>query len=262
MGILYQNIADDKDVPSVDNSSGATTTKKVSSTSSAKAKKIQKKKRSLAVSDSSLDPYFGVPKMTTFRYSSTNVFSLPDVTTRARHLDLVWMMSHALETDVLPMRVGFNARFYKDSLPRQEVHYMQNLNEPITSLAVLRHTLETTQKCAEECNQKYGLVTYDLNAAKPAMQIQATDAPTFDDVFIMMGAFHIEMAFFKAVGKLIAESGGPDALTETEVIASGSLNGFISGKHFNRCKRVHPLLALALEILHLRAFLKTCDFDR
>ena len=54
---------------------------------------------------------------------------------------------------------------------------MPNLKEPITSLAVVRHTLETTQKCAEECHQEYGVVTYDLNAAKPAMQIQATESP-------------------------------------------------------------------------------------
>lgn len=172
--------------------------------------------------------------MNIFQCKSTYVFSLPDVTTRMRHLDYVWMMSHFLETNVLPMWVGFNARFYKDRLPKQEVCYMPNLKEPITSLAVV-HTLQTTQKCAAECHQEYGVVMYDLKAAKPAMQMQASESPKFDDVFIMMDAFHIEIAFFKVIGKLVAQSGGTDALTETEVIAPRLLNGLIRGSILCLC---------------------------
>ena len=48
-------------------------------------------------------------------------------------------------------------------------------------------------------------------------------------------------------------------LRATDVLASGSLNGYLSGKHFNRCKRLHPILALAFEILHFLAFLKTYE---
>ena len=39
------------------------------------------------------------------------------------------------------------------------------------------------------------------------------------------------------------------------MLAPGSLNGFLTGKHFNRCKRLHPILGLALEIKHFKAFL-------
>ena len=67
------------------------------------------------------------------------------------------------------------------------------------------------------------------------------------------------MAFFKALGKLLSESGGPEMLTESDALAPGSLNGFLKGKHFNRCKRLHPILALAFEILHFLAFLETYE---
>ena len=259
MGILYQNLPDDDD-QSVINHTNATRAA-VNTASTPGMKKTTKKKRSLNSSDVPLEPYIGVPKMTIFNYKDTSVFSLPDVSIRAKHLDFMWMISHALEVGIFPMWVGFNSIFYKDNLPKQTIRYMPNMKEPITSLAVVRQTLETTQKCAEECNQEYGIVTYDLNAAKPAMQIQVTESPRFDNVFIMLGAFHIEMTFFKALGKLIAESDGPDMLTETGVIAPGSLNGVLTGKHFNRCKRIHPLLAFAFESLHFKAFLKTCDFE-
>lgn len=47
----------------------------------------------------------------------------------------------------------------------------------------------------------------------------------------------------------------------TELLASGSINGFITGKHFNRCKRIHPLISLAITILHFRRFLKDSDIE-
>ena len=102
-------------------------------------------------------------------------------------------------------------------------------------------------------------VIYDLDAAKLAMQMQASEKPKFDDIFIMPGAFHIEMVIFKAIGKIISDSNGPDVLTDSQVLAPVSLNGFLTGKHFNRCKRLHPILALAFEILHFKSFLATYE---
>ena len=155
------------------------------------------------------------------------------------------------------MWVGFNSKYHEDRIPKQIVRYMPNMIQPITSLDTVQETLKLTRLCAKECNQKYGIVTYDLNAAKPAFQIQATENPLYDDIFIMLGPFHIELTFFKAIGKLIAESGGPSLLTETSVLNGGSVHGFLEGKNYNRCKKLHPILALAFEILHINAFLET-----
>ena len=75
----------------------------------------------------------------------------------------------------------------------------------------------------------------------------------------MFGAFHIQMAYFKVIGKLVAESGGPRMLTECQVLASGSLKSFLAGSFFNHCKCLHSILALAMQILHFREFLKTSN---
>jgi len=45
-------------------------------------------------------------------------------------------------------------------------------------------------------------------------------------------------------------------MIESNIIAPGSVNGIIEGKHFNRCKRLHPLMALGLQMLHFDQFLK------
>lgn len=64
------------------------------------------------------------------------------------------------------------------------------------------------------------------------------------------------MAYFKAVGKFIDNCGLTNIMVNEELLANGSVNGFISGKYFNRCKRLHPMIALALKMLHFESFLQ------
>ena len=118
--------------------------------------------------------------------------------------------------------------------------------------------MKISQKVAEECGESYAVITltYDLAIAKPALQIQAQEAPFYDNVFICFGAFHICLAYFGCLGYFLNGSGGPNILTENDVLAPGSLNGFLLGKHYNRCKRFHPLLATAMQSFHFNAFLE------
>ena len=44
--------------------------------------------------------------------------------------------------------------------------------------------------------KKYASVTYDLAIAKIEKRIQCEEKLQFDNVFIMFGSFHIELAFF------------------------------------------------------------------
>ena len=78
------------------------------------------------------------------------------------------------------------------------------------------------------------------------MQIQSEEAPLYDNVFVAFGPFHTELAYFGVLGHYLDASGGPEILIEQGVLAPGSLSGFLLGKHYNRCKRLHPLLAFAL----------------
>ena len=125
---------------------------------------------------------------------------------------------------------------------------------------MVEETLKRLQKVAAECNKYNTSVTYDLAIAKVAMQLQAEEKPTYDNVFIHLGPFHITCAFFfSMLGKYLAESGGSHILNETHVIEKGSLKSFLSGKSYNRCKRSHQLLEAAMEILHIQAFLDRFD---
>ena len=62
-----------------------------------------------------------------------------------------------------------------------------------------------------------------------AYSIQALQTPTFDKLIILLGNFHHELAFFGAVGTFLADSGIEYLNTEANVLAEGSLDGFMNG---------------------------------
>ena len=72
----------------------------------------------------------------------------------------------------------------------------------------------------------------------------------------MFGQFHIEGNIFSGIGKLLEGSGGPYLLSEARVVAMGSLNRFLKGKMYNRCRRSHLLLSTALHGLHFKRFME------
>lgn len=167
-----------------------------------------------------------------------------------------WSTAHFLSIPRVPMWVGFNNLIYEDKSRKQKVSYLTTINQSPTSAAVVRETMIRCKKAAEELGEDYIQVTYDLGIAKIALQIQSTEKPVFDYIFIHLGIFHVLLAYFKAIGKFIDGSGICEALVDAGLLASGSVNGFISGKHFNRCKRLYPLLAVVIQILHFEEYLE------
>ena len=168
--------------------------------------------------------------------------------------DVIWMADVSQNKDT-PMWVGWNAMIVPHDKRLHKIWYLPQINESPTSNAVVAETMKRSLCIASESGKQSITVTYDLAIAKLAMQIQSEEQPVFDNVFVALGSFHIELALFKAFGKVLAESGGPHILNECEVLAIGSLNGFINGKNYKCCKRMHELLALAMEILHFESFL-------
>lgn len=94
-------------------------------------------------------------------------------------------------------------------------------------------------------------VTYDLAIVKIALQLQANGPDKFSKLFIHLGGFHIMLSYFKAIGKVIDDCWLSTIMVESGLLASGSVSSFIDGKHFNRCKRLHPLIAVGLQIVHI-----------
>ena len=153
-----------------------------------------------------------------------------------------------------PMWVGWNAQHRIDKKATKKIWYLPAINQSPTSATVVKEMMKRAQQLAVECEKREFILTYDLAIAKIAMEIQIEETPTFDNIFVTLGSFHIEMTFFSVIGKYISESGRPHLLTESGIIENGSLTSFLLGKSYKRSKRIHQLLPLAMEVQHFNSF--------
>lgn len=101
------------------------------------------------------------------------------------------------------MWVGFNSEITGDDSPQQVISYLTPINSSPTNTAVVLETMQQSITILEELNQSYIQVTYDLAIAKIALQIQASEKPKFDRLFVHLGAFHLMLFYFKAIGKIM-----------------------------------------------------------
>ncbi len=191
----------------------------------------KQRKRLFEAKECHLKPYRKKPKMSKFDFRKEKV-PRPVNLTDMHYRDLFWMMS--LNLKETPMWGGYNSLIMVDPLPIQKIGYMENIPFPPTRLDVVAKTLQVTQQVAQECGEEYIAVTYDLAIAKPAIQMQIEEAPLYDNLFVCFGPFHTMLAYFGSLGWILDGSGGPYILIEAGVLAPGSLNGFLKGKHYNR----------------------------
>ena len=180
--------------------------------------------------------------------TASSTVSQPEKSDRVtlKALDLYWFWK--LREGKVPMHAGFISQYIKDPLPLQRICYMDPISSSPTNNDVVRETMVRTLNVVKEANQDFAIVTYDLAVAKKAYSIQEVERPLFDDLLILLGNFHVELAFYAAVGTMISASGIEFILTEADVLAEGSVNGFIKGKFYNRCTCIHDLLATDLEM--------------
>ena len=138
---------------------------------------------------------------------------------------------------------------------------MDPISAPPTRNDVVRETMSRTMRVAAETGQEYGVVTYDLAVTLKAYCIQALDSPIFDKLLIMLVNFHLELAFYGAIGTYISDSGIEHLLTDSGILAEGSLMGFLKGKFYNQCARVHEMLAQVMERKLYESFVTTVPKD-
>lgn len=247
VGIIYQDVVDTPDTMAADDRRASTS-----------AIGSKRRRRAFNADSTEIPMYTKRPMLVETLSPLENLLKLATCDSKIvfEKIHFAWIIAHHLSIPKVPMWVGFNSLMFKDNSKVQTVSYLTTINESPTNPAVVRETMVRSQKAAAELGEEYIEVTYDLGIAKIAFQIQSSEKPRFDNLFIHMGGFHTMSSFFKAIGKFIDGSGICEVLVDAGLLASGSINGLISGKHFNRCRRLYPLLALVIQNLHFESFLE------
>ncbi|GBP40287.1 hypothetical protein EVAR_83977_1 [Eumeta japonica] len=105
------------------------------------------------------------------------------------------------------MWVGFNALIANDKNITQDIFYLTPINESPTKDYVVHETMMRSIKGAEECEQQYAQVHYDLAIASKSLKIQNSELRRNEDstlkrIFVHLGLLHIAMSQFKVIGDI------------------------------------------------------------
>ena len=160
-----------------------------------------RRRRTFESSPLQLEPYHKKPRMLNEAMLSLDDprrANNPPSLKEAKLMDLAWMASIALNLTGTPMWFGWN-NLMADSGPHsmQKVCYLPQINQSPTSTSVVLETMKMSQRIREECGKRYMLVTYDLAIAKIAFALQVEEKSRFEELFILLGGFHVELSLFK-----------------------------------------------------------------
>ena len=98
------------------------------------------------------------------------------------------------------------------------------------------------------------VVVMDEAVYAKAQQIRWQDEVLQSRLVLRLGEFHLAMTFLGTIGKRFQDGGLRDVLIESNIIATGSVNAVLSGKHYNRSVRAMKILYEALYGLILAAY--------
>lgn len=155
----------------------------------------RKRRKYYSAFDSTIEPYSINSQSLPLLTKRTN--KVPENLQTATNFNHLWMLHHAFDITGASRWFSWNSERAIDTNPIQKIGYLPNVNMSPTSDAVVLKTLRMALTIADECEQEYIIVTYDLAIACKAYKIQADMSPDLDRIFITLGAFHTELSYFK-----------------------------------------------------------------
>lgn len=133
--------------------------------------------------------------------------------------------------------------------------------EQTHSVAMIRHSMDVVKKAVDILNPgQVPIITVDQPLLTIAKQIQWnwTESHGEDQLVIMFGGLHIEIAAFKTIGNLLESSGWTGALVQANVASPGTADSFLRAAHATRTQRAHQKTASSLYHLLQKAYTDYC----
>lgn len=162
--------------------------------------------------------------------------------------DFAWFLSRTQNTleagleQSIPAWSGFNAIANKQDIPpKSVVGYCQLIDASPTELSTVYTLLKKSVLMAMQLGLADTVVVLDQAIYAKALEVVWKQKEQFESVVLRMGSFHIACVFLAVIGKRFGESGLRDLLIESRIIGSGSVNGVLQGKHYNRALRTHKV---------------------
>ena len=143
------------------------------------------------------------------------------------------------EEQTVPAFSGFQAKMSNADEKSRAIYHMTYSNPP--SKSILCDVMQKLAKSIEEKKMPFAIIVGDHPVYVLMLELKSENAELFSKVFPFMGTFHVQMSFIYTKYKRFKGSGISDVLVAAGVIADGSVDQALRGKHFKcgvRCLRL------------------------
>lgn len=134
------------------------------------------------------------------------------------------------------------------------IGYLPAIPYSPTKLATVYKLMKRSCAISSRMKQPHPIITLDQTVYCKAQQIRWKHPDQFKTVLLCMGGFHTAGIFMAVLGKRFRDAGLCDLLTESGVLAAGSVASVLDGKHYNHGVCVHKVVWEALSRLQWRQF--------
>ena len=111
------------------------------------------------------------------------------------------------------------------SRPADSTHRMESVCRLITTEIGEGHGYH--RDCYKKVGQTDTISTFDLGVCMKALPLIWNNPDKYKNHIVIVGTFHLVCAYFKMVGKKMADSWLSDVLLEAGLIGSGSVHGYL-----------------------------------
>lgn len=166
------------------------------------------------------------------------------------------------ERCTIPSWTGFHTLLQGDStLQKSALYYLPVIEASPTEMSTVNTILKRSVQIADQLELEHIVLVFDQAIYAKVQQIRWKDDDFIQRIVIRLGEFHTCMSYLSILGKRFGDAGLQDILIESKVVAPGSINGVISGHHYNRSMRAHKLLYESLQRIRLLTFLDSLTPD-
>lgn len=208
--------------------------------------------------------YVGQRKSPNYPFAHTVLPDSEESVVDATDKDIVWLFMRKDMSSTgqnVPGWAGFVSVTGSKPIKLTTIDYYPVINHPITDYSTVQECLRFAEEATREVGQTYTVTTFDLGVCMKALPLIWNNPDKYKNHIVMVGTFHLVCAYLKMIGKKMAGSGLADVLLEAGLIGSGSVNGVLNGKHYERAMHCHKILLESLERMLLDQFLEQGNED-
>ena len=136
------------------------------------------------------------------------------------------------EEQTLPGCSGFHANMSKSDQKSRAIYHMTYPDPP--SKTIVYDVMCKLAKAIDEKKMPFAIIVGDHPVYVLMLELKSENSTLFSKILPFMGPFHIQMSFIYAIYKRFKGSGISDVLVAAGVIADGSVDQALRGKHFKR----------------------------